>query len=523
MISQHTGDGAVAVTPHHEATGAALRVMQAGGTAADAVVAANAVLGMVLPTTCGIGGDLFALVHTPGMDRPDVLNASGRAGSGLDAAELRKAGHATVPYHGPESVSVPGSVDGWEALIRRHGRLQLADLLASAIELGTTGFEVSLELSDGLGRLHEALRDQPSATALYPDGAVPDPGATLRRPDLAATLTALADGGRDAFYTGAVAQAIAGATGGLLTTDDLAANHPDWVEPIGLEVFGLQGWTVPPNTQGYLTLAALWLAEALDIPADPSDPRFHHGLIEAYRAVAWERDDLVADPDHAPWPPERLLDPTRLRDRLDGIDPDRAAEWPEPSPAPGGTAYFCAIDTSGMAVSCIQSNYAGIGSRVSAGTTGVFLHNRGAGFNLVPGHPNEAAPGKRPLHTLAPTLWTRGTDAAMILGTRGGHQQPQYLAQMAALVLHAGLDPAAAQAAPRWKIDDPGAGPSLLVVEPGMPEGVVAGLTARGHTVTPGPARTPGWGPISIVTIDDGGRRSAAADPRVTTATASGE
>jgi gamma-glutamyltranspeptidase/glutathione hydrolase len=522
-VSHHIGDGAVAVTPHHEATRVALRVMQAGGTAADAVVAANAVLGMVLPTTCGIGGDLFALVHRPGMDRPDVLNASGRGGSGLDAAALRAAGHETVPYHGPESVSVPGAVDGWEALIDRHGHLSLSELLADAIDLGENGFEVSLELSEGLGRLHEALRDQQSAKTLYPADTVPEPGAALRRPDLAATLRALAEEGREAFYSGTVARSIAEATHGILTTDDLSANRPDWVEPLGLEVFGLQGWTVPPNTQGYLTLAAPWLAEALDIPTDPADPRFHHGVIEAYRAVAWERDGLVADPDHAPWPPERLLDTDRLDDRLAEIDPERAADWPEPSPIPGGTAYFCAIDASGMAVSCIQSNYAGIGSRVSAGDTGVFLHNRGAGFNLVPGHPNEAAPRKRPLHTLAPTLWTRGTDAAMILGTRGGHQQPQYLAQMAALVLHAGLDPAAAQAAPRWNIDEPGTGPSLLVVEPGMPEEVVTGLTARGHAITPGPARTPGWGPVSLITIDEGGRRAAAADPRVTTATAGGD
>jgi gamma-glutamyltranspeptidase/glutathione hydrolase len=522
-VSNHSGDGAVAVTPHHDATAAALRVMGAGGTAADAVVAANAVLGMVLPTTCGIGGDLFALVHTPGMDRPEVLNASGRGGSGLDAAALRDAGHETVPYLGPESVSVPGAVDGWEALLAAHGRLSLVELLTDAIHLGTDGFEVSLELSEALDRLQAALGGQPSADALYPDGATPGPGTTLRRPDLVRTLTAIADSGREAFYSGPVANAIAAATGGIVTTEDLAANRPDWVDPIGLEVFGLRGWTVPPNTQGYLTLAALWLAEALGIPADPADPAFHHGLIEAYRAVAGERDDLVSDPEHAPWPPERLLDPARLADRLTAIDPGRATEWPVPSRAPGGTAYFCAMDANGMAVSCIQSNYAGIGSRVSAGTTGVFLHNRGAGFNLLPGHPNEAAPGKRPLHTLSPTLWTRGTDTAMILGTRGGHQQPQYLSQMAALVLHAGLDPSEAQASPRWHIDEPGSGGSALLVEPGMPEQVVAGLASRGHAVATGPSRTPGWGPVSVVTIDSGGRRAAAADPRVTTATAGGD
>jgi gamma-glutamyltranspeptidase/glutathione hydrolase len=177
-----------------------------------------------------------------------------------------------------------------------------------------------------------------------------------------------------------------------------------------------------------------------------------------------------------------------------------------------------------MAVSCIQSNYFGIGSRVSAGTTGVFLQNRAAGFSLIEGHPNEAGPGKRPLHTLSPTLWTRGTEPALILGTRGGDQQPQYLAQMAASILFAGMDPAQAQAQPRWSLDtvEPGMG-SVVLVEPGMPEPVVAGLAATGHSVAAGPALTPGWGPVSVIAIDAVGIRTAASDPRVSTASVAGD
>lgn len=522
QVSSHSSDGCVAVTPHHDATAAAVRVMRAGGSAADAVIAANAVLGMVLPDTCGIGGDLFAIVHAPGMIRPEVLNASGRGGSGLDAARLRDRGLEAIPYLGPLSITVPGAVDGWEALLGRHGRLTLADLLADAIRLGTDGFETSLELADSLDRLQESLSPQASAAALYPGGAPPTAGTRLRRPDLAATLQAIAADGRTAFYEGEVAHAIAAATDGTLTPDDLAANRPEWVDPIGVDVFGMTGWTVPPNSQGYLTLAAAAIIELLEPPADVTDPAFHHAVIEAYRAVAWERDDLVADPGHAPWPPARLLDPDRLRARAALIDPRRVGRWPAPNPAPGGTAFFCAVDASGMSVACIQSNYAGIGSRVSAGTTGIFLHNRGAGFTLTPGHPNEAAPGKRPLHTLSPTLWTRGTEPAMVLGTRGGHQQPQYLAQMAATMLHAGLGPAEAQASPRWHVETPSGEESALLVEPGMPEAVVAGLVAAGHAVTAGPARTPGWGPVSVITLD-GATRTGAADPRVSTARAGGD
>ena len=498
--------------------------MNAGGTAADAVIAANAVLGVVLPSTCGIGGDLFAMVHRPGMVQPEVLNASGRGGSGLSAAKLRDAGYTQMPSFGPPTVSVPGCVDGWVALQSRHGRFGLGEVLADAINLGRDGFEASGELANSLERLTGSLLGQPSADALYPGGAPPAPGATLFRRDLASTLGEIADRGRTAFYEGSVAAAIAAATEGILTVDDLAANTIDWVEPIGIDVFGLTGWTVPPNSQGYITLAAAWAFEHLSPPADPLDPAFHHTLIEAYRAFAWERNDVVADPAHAPWNVAEYLTPERLERQVEGFSLDAVAAWPEPSPGPSGTAYFCAIDAEGMAVSCIQSNYSGIGSRVSAGDTGVFLQNRAAGFSVIEGHPNEAGPGKRPLHTLSPTLWTRGTDPALILGTRGGDQQPQYLVQVAASLLHAQNDPAPAQEQPRWSIATAAEGTdSVVLVESGMAEHVVTGLVAAGHTVTPGPTLTPGWGPVSVIAIDAAGIRAAAADPRVPTATADGD
>lgn len=519
-VSSTTGRGAVAVTPHHLATRAALDVMAVGGTAADAVIAADAVLGMVLPTTCGIGGDLFALVHRPGDARPSVLNASGRGGSGLDASRMRAAGLTAMPYRAPETVTVPGCVDGWVALAERFGSRPLSRFhLGDAIALGSDGFPVSRELAADLRVIAPMVQGQPSAAALYPDGSPPEVDTVLRRPDLAATLAAIADEGRDAFYRGRVAVQVAAATGAVLTPDDLAANRPDWVDPVGATVFGMEAWSVPPNSQGYLTIAAAMLLERLGPAADPQDPAFHHAVIEAYRAVAWERDDLVADARFAPLHPASLLDPGRILPRLDRFHPDRPAPWPAPAPAPGGTAYFCAVDAAGMAVSCIQSNFAGIGSGLSAGTTGVFLHNRGAGFSLIAGHPNEAAPGKRPLHTLSPTLWTRQGRPALVLGTRGGHQQPQYLLQVAAGMLLAGADPVAAQEAPRWH-SDAVAGDSVLTVEAAMPDAVVAGLRRRGHAVTVGPDRPQGWGPVSIVAIDGDGTRRAAADPRVSTATA---
>jgi gamma-glutamyltranspeptidase / glutathione hydrolase len=517
--SAFSGRRAIAVTPHHLATAAAVDIMSTGGTAADAAIAANAVLGMVLPTTCGIGGDLFALVHRPGDRRPAVLNASGRAGSGADADALR--GGRGIPARSAQAITVPGCVDGWEHLADRYGSKPIDELLAPAIALGLDGFEVSAELSSDLERIEPLIADQPAATTLYPGGVPPAPGTIIRRPDLATTLATIATDGRAGFYEGHVARAVAAASRGLIEAADLQANTPDWVEPIGAEVFGVTGWTVPPNSQGYLTLAAAMVLEALGAPPDPDDPAFHHAVVEAYRSVAWERDDLVADPRFAPLDPGELLDGDRLVRRAAAIRDDAPAVWPSTTEAQGGTAYFCAVDESGMAVSGIQSNFHGIGSGISAGDTGIFLHNRGAGFSLVPGHPNELAPGKRPLHTLSPTLWTRDGACALLLGTRGGDQQPQYLIQMVALMLLAGLDPAEAQRRPRWRAAALDGARSTLTVEVGMPEHVVAGLIDRGHVVDGRSDATAGWGPVSVVAIDAAARRGAA-DPRVSTATAAG-
>ena len=520
-VSAVTTHGAVAVTPHHLATSAALEIMASGGNAVDAAIAANAVQGMVDPTTCGPGGDLFALVHRPDHPAPEALNASGRAGSSLDATRLRAAGHDRLPPRSSAAVTAPGCVDGWLALAGRHGTLPLEALLGPAICLGEEGFPVSADLAAALTRLHDALRAQPSAAELYPEGRPPRPGEVLRRPLLAATLRAVAAEGRRALYGGPVGAAITTATEGMLTAPDLAREHAEWVEPIGIEVFSHRLWTVPPNSQGYLTGAAAWLLEHLAPPRDPDAAAFHHAVIECYRAVAAEADHLVADPAHLPLPAGRLLDPERLRPLLATLRPDRVVLRPAARPAPGGTAYLAVLDAAGMGVSLIQSNFMGIGSGLCAGATGVWLHNRGAGFSLEPGHPNEAAPGKRPRHTLSPTVWTREGRLALLLGTRGGHQQPQYLLQMAALIFLAGLEPAAAQAQPRWHMEQPAPdGGSVLAVEARMAGDLVAGLAALGHTVTPGPALAVGWGPVSVIATAPDGTRTGAADPRVATARA---
>ncbi len=512
---------AVAVSPHYLASEAALHIMEQGGSAVDGAIAADAMLAVVAPDTCGPGGDLFAIVHRPGDERPVVLNASGRAGSGASSEKLRDQGLTEIPIRSHWSITVPGCVDGWEALIERFSNLTLADDLAPAIEQAKDGFPASLELAASLGRLQGQIGAQPSATTLYPTGQAPEPGEILHRPALAATLAGVAEGGRSAFYLGPVGDGIIQATEGSINREDLERRQIEWVAPASTDVFGLTAWTVPPNSQGWITLAALRIFEMLDPPSDPADPRFQHALIEAYRAVAWERADTTTDPDTAPLSPDELLDPVRLSERAAMIDQARARRWPAPTDAPGGTAYLTTRDGDGMAVSFIQSNFWGIGSGFSAGATGVWLHNRGAGFDLRPGHPNELAPGRRPLHTLAPTLWTDGSRPRLVLGTRGGDQQPQILAQVAANQLWAGTGPEEAQWLPRWSIDV-AASADLAVVryEPRFAPSTITGLTRMGHVVEPAEAWESGWGPVSTITIDDAVRGEA--DPRVSTATALG-
>ena len=255
-------------------------------------------------------------------------------------------------------------------------------------------------------------------------------------------------------------------------------------------------------------------------PHDPDDPAWWHLLIESYRAVAWERDDLVADPAHAPLPDELLLDPERLGRAAKSVDRARTGTWPRAMGKASGTAYLCVVDDEGMAVSLIQSNYYGTGSAFGARRSGFLLQNRGGGFSLMPGHPNELLPGKRPLHTLSPTLWTAGTSTRWVLGTRGGAVQPQLVAQMAARAILAGQDLETAQAAPSWTVEEFGPfSTPRLQLEPGLGPGITEALASLGHQIELMSGPQPGWGPVSIIEVD-GDLRATQRDPRVDTTSA---
>ena len=507
-------------TPHHLSAEAGRRILIEGGNAVDAAIAAVAAQGVVAPETCGVGGDLFALVHAPGWARPRALNSSGRAGSTASAESLRESGATVVPGDHPAAVTIPGCVDGMITLIEELGTLDMGQILAPAVELAREGFTASTEQAYAFGRQASIYADNPAVADFYPEGRPVERGDHVTRPDLAETLEAVGSGGREAFYGGRTGEDISKALNGMITPEDMRSNQAEWVDPIETRVAGLSAWTIPPNSQGYLGPATLAVFEMLDPPDDPTDPIWWHLLIEAYRCLAWERDDLVADPATLALPANLLLDRARLERAAATVDRARTGIWPTPMGSPSSTAYLCTADSDGLAVSLIQSNYRGTGSPFGAARSGFLLQDRGMGFTLTPGHPNELAPGKRPLHTLAPTLWTDADQPRWVLGTRGGGVQPQLIAQLAARAILGGDELQTAQGAPRWAISDfgPGSGPDL-VFEPGVPDGVVDALEEMGHQISVLDRTQPGWGPMSIIELT-GSERRAAADPRVDTTAA---
>lgn len=502
----------------HLASSAGVAMLRAGGNAVDAAIATSAVLAVTTQHLCGMGGDLFALVYAPGMDEPAVLNASGRAGSGADPDRVRAEGHTTIPKIGHISaVPVPGCVDGWLALHERFGTLSMQQLLAPAMGYADDGFAIAPTLAMSARRL--ASMDLPGA-ADYPTGDDLRAGAVMRRPGVGRALAAVVADGRAGFYEGEFGEGLLALGDGEYAASDLAANNAEWVPGLSLDIpaWGRRLWTIPPNSQGYLTLANSWIASGLDLPDDPDDGSWAHLLVETARQAGHDRLDVLHE--HADG--RVLLDEARLAARRDAIDPARAAVLGD-AYDPGGTIYLCTADGSGMGVSFIQSNYAGFGSMLIEPSTRIFLQNRGAGFNLVAGHPAEYGPRRRPPHTLSPALVTH-LDGQLdcVIGTMGGDSQPQVLLQLLARRYGpAAQDPGASLAAPRWVLAGAEVGYDVwqnrgdvrVAVEDHAPEAWFAGLETRGHRVVRQPAWSGDFGHAHLISLD-GGTLAGAADPR---------
>ncbi|HET7530432.1 MAG TPA: gamma-glutamyltransferase [Mycobacteriales bacterium] len=496
----------------HLAAEAGVAMLRAGGSAADAAVAASAVLAVTTQHMCGMGGDLFALVHRPGDAAPAVLNASGRSGSGADAERLRADGHPAMPaYDDIRAVPVPGCVDGWLTLHSRFGRLPIADVLAPARRYAADGFPAAPLLA----WVAPTVADRPGGADF---AAARRPGDVVRRPGVARALDAIVSDGRDGFYGGEFGKGLLALGGGEYEPDDLASADAEWVDALGLDVWGRRLWTVPPNSQGYLTLAGAWIASGLPLPDDTDDPLWAHLTVEAARLAGYDREDVLHE--HADG--TALVDPARLGPRRDAIDVARAATLGDRYRA-GGTIYLCAVDGDRMGVSLIQSNAGGFGAGIAEPATGIFLQNRGIGFSLTPGHPAEYGPRRRPPHTLSPALVTSGGELDMVVGTMGGDTQPQILLQLLTRLLAHGESAGDAIAAPRWALTDSGAGGGFstwaahgqvqVALEETTPPEWAGGLAARGHdvTVTPG-----NYGHAHVIALRDGVLEGAS-DPRALT------
>ena len=487
----------VVSTSHPFAAQAGLKIIQQGGNAIDAAIAAAAALMIVEPVSNGLGSDCFAIVW----DGKELhgLNASGTAPQSWSPEYFSKkygtdaSGMADRPKRGGDSVTVPGALAGWEQLHRRFGSLPLGDLLQPAIEIAERGYAMAPVVAHKWAAAIPELRDKPGfAQAFMPHGRAPEIGEIFRFKAAAKTLKTIAKSGIREFYEGEIAQAIAqhsSSNGGSMTLEDLAQYRPDWVGTIQQEIQGVDGKTyamheIPPNGQGIGALIALGILQNFDLASLPVDSvQSQHLQIEAMKLAFADVYQYVADPRAMAVTPGQMLDPAYLAQRAKLINPNKATHFPFGLPQSGGTIYLSATDEQGRMISFIQSNYMGFGSGVVVPDWGVSLQNRGFGFSMDPKSANVVAGGKRPFQTIIPAFLTRKEGDTwlpqMSFGVMGGDMQPQGHLQTVLRMLSYRQQPQAACDAPRWKVNRD----FSLDVEANMNATTVQGLSDLGHTL----------------------------------------
>lgn len=487
----------VVSTSHPFAAQAGLKIIQQGGNAIDAAIAAAAALMIVEPVSNGLGSDCFAIVW----DGKELhgLNASGTAPQTWSPEYFSKkygtdaSGLADRPKRGWDSVTVPGALAGWEQLHKRFGSLPLGDLLQPAIEIAERGYAMAPVVAHKWAAAIPELRDQPGfAQAFMPHGRAPEIGEIFRFEAAAKTLKTIAKSGIREFYEGEIAQAIAqysSSNGGSMTLEDLAQYRPDWVGTIQQEIQGVDGKTyamheIPPNGQGIGALIALGILQNFDLASLPVDSvQSQHLQIEAMKLAFADVYQYVADPRAMAVTPAQMLDPAYLAQRAKLISLNKATHFPFGLPQSGGTIYLSATDEQGRMISFIQSNYMGFGSGVVVPDWGVSLQNRGFGFSMDPKSANVVAGGKRPFQTIIPAFLTRKEGDTwlpqMSFGVMGGDMQPQGHLQTVIRMLSYRQQPQAACDAPRWKVNRD----FSLDVEANMNAATVQGLSDLGHTL----------------------------------------
>lgn len=478
-------------TPHYLASVAGNAALEQGGTAVDAIIAANAVLAVVYNHMSGLGGDMFAQVWDPKTGKVEALNASGRAGSEATLDFFRSQGMSQIDARGPlAAITVPGVVDGWWQLHQRYGKLPWQALFQHAID-HAGGFPLSEKFVDFIARYRSRLEPYASTANIYlPGGNPAKPGSVLRQPDLARSLTLIAEKGVDVFYRGELAERIIRglrSAGGILNTDDFAAHVSDWVEPIRTEYRGYEITELPPNTQGIAALMILNILETYDMAQiGEGTADYYHLMTEAVKLAFSDRDRWVTDPAHVEIPIDRLLSKDYARQQAARIKMQLASSEEELESAQlgGDTVYLCAVDGEGQVVSLIQSPYYEFGSAFVVPGTGILMQNRGSFFSLNPQHVNVLAPGKRTFHTIIPAMALQDGKPVLAFGTMGGEGQPQTQAALLTRIVDYGMSVQQAIEAPRWLFGRTwGQESRTLKLEGRIPDRVADELLNRGHAV----------------------------------------
>ncbi len=484
-------------TSHPLASQIGLDILKQGGNAIDAAIAANAALGLMEPTGCGVGGDLFAIVWDAKTQKLYGLNGSGRSPKSMTLDTLKAMGLEKIPAYGPLPVSVPGAVDGWTSLHDKFGSMPLKKILAPAIGYAEEGFPVTELIGYYLGSIDRFSRmGYPNIKETYYDpngGERPKNGDRYRNPALADTYRAIAKKGREGFYEGEVAQTITTfikEQGGFLSLEDLSSHHSQWVEPVSVNYRGYDVWELPPNGQGIAALQLLNILENKDFSEVRWGSEEHlHLFTEAKKRVFEDRAKYYADMDMAEVPVEALLSKEYAAENFNELKP-YASTYDAGEISAGETIYLTVADKDGNMISLIQSNYRGMGSGMVPPGLGFMLQDRGELFSLEEGFNNTYEPGKRPFHTIIPAFITKDGAPLMSFGVMGGDFQPQGHAQIVMNMVDYGMNVQEAGDAPRWDHSggsSPVTGPSTdkgeIHVESGIPYETVRGLMGRGHKV----------------------------------------
>jgi len=506
---------------------AGLDVLKAGGNAADAAIATCAMMGVVEPMSCGIGGDLFLIYWDRQSRKLYGLNASGRSPYAATRERFKQRGLTEIPLEGPLSWSVPGCVSGWDALAKRFGTRKLAELLAPAIRTAEEGFPVTELIAAGWQGAEKSLNKSDDARATYlPNGHAPRFGDVFRNRALASSYRAIADGGAGAFYRGPIADAIVRFShehGGLFSKRDFIDHTANWVEPVSTNYRGYDVWELPPNGQGIAVLEMLNLLEPFDLHRlGPDSTATWHLVIEAKKLAFADRATFYADPAFGALPVDQLISKAYAARRGKRIDPDRAAiDVPagDPRLQHGDTVYLTVVDQDRNCCSMIQSNYYSFGSQIVPGELGFVLQNRGALFSLDAGHRNRLEPHKRPFHTIIPAMVTRDGRPWFSFGVMGGDMQPQGHVQILMNLIDFGRNVQQAGDAARIRhlgsatpTGQPAKPGGTVRVESGISDDVVAALRAKGHHVVRGRG---GFGGYQGILIDwDRGVLHGGSEPR---------